>query len=64
MQKPCSPWCLVRKIRCDLVYLQKHFPELSELHELDPCMQEALKRCIQQEVAASQEASLKAGASA
>ena len=60
MQKPCSPWCLVRKIRCDLVYLQKHFPELSELHELDPCMQEALKRCIQQEVAASQEARLKA----
>ena len=57
-QKPQAPLSLADKISRDLVYFQKHFPELSELTPHAPQLANAIEDCIAKESAASSEARL------
>ena len=60
MRKPHASWRLQVKIQQGLLYLQKHFPELSGIELVGPQLSEVLEDCLQKEIAASREARLQA----
>ena len=58
LQQSHAPWNLRVKVQDALVYLCKHFPELSEIKDFGPDLYLVLQKCLQKETLASQEARL------
>ena len=58
LQKTDADWSLARKVLNALPYLQKHFPELTEVQNLDTNLIAVLEQCLQKEICASREARL------